>query len=171
MDRVDDLLDGEDDTQPEESDNRSFAELRKAYGRLEKQNKAAASELEELRAFKVEREQQERHQAIAATFTEIGLNPKHAKFYQGEDATPEAIKAWAVAEDFLPADGELPEPAAATSGYTPTVITDPKTLGSRNYSVSEWKELARTNPDLAQRLHAEGRVDLAGLRVGLGPDR
>lgn len=38
-------------------------------------------------------------------------------------------------------------------------------------SAAEWRDVAKKDPALGQQLLETGRVDLAGLREGLGPDR
>ena len=128
-----------------------------AQKRLDREKAKLRKELDELKAYKAEREKADRGASITATAAELGINPKHAAFYQDEDASPEAIKAWAIANDFLAfAEGE--EPAEVpTTGFTPTVIegTPP---GSKIYEFDEWMKLSQTDPAKAAQLWTAGRV-------------
>jgi len=161
------LEDDEEETEPQ-PDPKQSNQLNAAQRKLAK----AEKELEELRQFKADQEKATRTNSITETFKEIGLNPKWAKFYQGEEVTPETIKAWAVAEDFitLEATGSA-ETAEAPTGYTPTVIPEGQTLGAKVFTPAEFKELARSDPGQAQKVFNEGRVNMAAVRQGLGPDK
>ena len=176
MDRVDDLLDDEEET-PAPPDNASAAQTR-----LDREKAKLKKEVEDLRGWKAEREKTDRAASVAETFKDIGLNPKHAKFYQAEDASPEAIKAWAVEEDFLQLGEGEQAPVAPSTGFTPTVIPGGLPLGAKMYSPQEWAKASVEDPILGQRLLAEGRVTGAQvqpdgkvtfpeLRQGLGLDR
>src|SRR5262245_16768459 len=94
-DDIEDLLLGDEEPEPEKpkSDN----QLAAAQRRLNK----AEKELEELRAFKAETEKQTRTAAVGQAFSTLGLNPKQASFYQGEDHSVDAIKAWALEVELL----------------------------------------------------------------------
>ena len=142
---------------PKQPSNSEWARLRKEL----KEAKAAAKEAEELRAFKAEREKADREATVKTAFQELGLNPKHAKFYSGEgDVTPDAVRAWAVAEDFLQVEeGEAAEEPAPAAGFTPTVISEAKTVGSKVFSFDEFLELSKTDPGRANELWRAGRVE------------
>ena len=132
MDRVDDLLDGDDSgDQDTPSQNRSAAETR-----IERDKAKLQKEIEELRSWKAEREQADRTQSVAATFSELGLNPKHAQFYQGQETTTEAVRAWAVEQEFLSVDnqGETAPAAPPEVGFTPTTFGEGQHLGARFYT-------------------------------------
>ena len=173
-DAYSDLLNDDEDEQPEPKretgkDNAAFAQMRKDL-------KAAQKELEEARAYKVEREKADRETAITSVFSEIGLNPKHAKLFaianpEGE-ATPELVSQFAAEYGLATTEGEAVEaPAPTERGFTPTVINEGQALGAKTYSVEEWRQLARDDPAQAEKVFNANRVNLAGLRQGLGPDR
>ena len=157
---VDDLLD-------EDEGERSTPEPRgndaAAQARIDREKQKLRKEVDELRAWKVEREQADRARSVEATFAELGLNPKHAKFYQAEDASADAIKAWATAEDLLGIESEenpSPPPPAPTTGFTPTVIAGGTALGSKVYTMEEFSQLLETNPNQAMQIYNAGRVAL-----------
>jgi hypothetical protein len=150
-----DLPDDDEETPAQKPRNNEAAALRK----MEKDMKALSTELEELRTFKVEREKQDRGNAVTSAFQELGLNPKHAKFYSGEgDVTVDAIKAWAVAEDFLTVSEDEAAPEAPQPGFTPTVIEGSQAPGSKIYEFDEWMKLSQSDPTRAQQLWKAGRV-------------
>ena len=164
------FLDDEDDTSAEESSNKAdaaFAKQRKQIDRLEK-------ELAELRAFKAERDKTDRETSIGGMFTQVGLNPKHARLYAAlnpeGDATPEQVAAFAAEFGLVTAEGEQPATPTPEPGFTPAVIGG-QPLSAGVLSAADWRQVALTDPTRAQRLLAEGRVDMAGLRTGLGPER
>lgn len=135
---------------------------------LEKQLKAAqakVAEAEQLQARLAEYEAKERTSSVTAAFQALGLNPKHAAFYpKDQESDPEAIKAWAVDNDFLtPEEDETPAPPAATPGFTPTVIAGSVPPGSKVLNNDEFGELLKTNPNEAFRLYQAGRVKLDSL--------
>lgn len=170
MSDYDDLLDDDEDDKPEPKakDNAAFAQMRKELKDLKK-------EADELRAFREEREKADRALAISEVFKEVGLNPKHAKFYQGDEATPDAIKAWAVAEDFLQVnEDEAPAPAPEQRGFTPTVINEGQALGTKVYTFEEYEELRKSDPQRAQKAREANRVQretAPGGSVLFGRDR
>ena len=142
--------------QDEARQKREAAQIRKQL----KQAEAQLSELEELRTFKAEQEKVARQNAVSTVFTEVGLNPKWAGFYNGDDSSPEAIKQWAVEQEFLqPQEGE-PAPAPVSTGFTPTVIAESAPTGSKIYSQEEFMDLLKTDQAKAMQVHAAGRVKL-----------
>jgi hypothetical protein len=180
-DRLDDLLnEDEDDTPDTPADKpKTDNQLQAAQRKLAK----AEKELEELRAYKTERVQQERNHQIEGVFTELGLSPKHAKLYAAlnpeGDATTELVAGFAT-EYGLGVVGEGAAEAAAPveRGYTPTVIGEAAPLGAKAYSVEEWRNISMQDPKQGQQLLAQGRVlgvtitedgrvDMASLRPGL----
>lgn len=165
---INSLLD-DDEEEPGTGSTRDNA----AFAKMRKELKAAQKELEELRSLKAQVETERRRAEVSKTFEAVGLKPKHATFYPADaEPTPEAVKAWALEHELLSVEEgtevETPQPS---TGFTPTVIPEGRPIGARTYSVQEWKQLAREDPQAAARAHAEGRVNLAVLREGLGPDR
>lgn len=155
MPDLDDLLqDDEEDTQPEprSKDNAAFAQMRKEKKQLEK-------EVEELRAFRVEAEKAQRGATLSEVATQIGLNPKHAKFYPTDaETTAEALKAWAVAEDFIQVEEGEQEAPAPREGFTPTVVSEGQPISSKTYSYEDWRKLLASDQDKAMQLWNSGRV-------------
>lgn len=131
------------------------SQLQTAQRKLQK----AEKELEELRAYKAERDTADRHQGVSQAFTSLGLNPKHAKFFPKDtEVTEDAVRAWAVAEDFLVENPDQPTPEAPTPGFTPTVISEGQALGARFYTFEEYEEVRRQDPAKADQLRRAGRV-------------
>lgn len=129
-----------------------------AKQRLDREKAKLRKELDELKAWKAEREKADRGATVAGIAKELGLNPRHAQFYQGEDASPEAIKAWAVENEFLANDADA-EPAAAPTGadYAPTDIGG-LPVGTKMYSFEEYEDIRKSNPFKADELRRAGRV-------------
>lgn len=120
----------EGDTAPQaDAQNKSFAELRKAYNREEKARKALEKEVEDLRTFKSGIVEVQTQQAINSVFTEVGLNPKHADLFKAvnKEITPEAISKEAVAAfaaeyELVTNSGEAVEaPEEKQAGFTPVI--------------------------------------------------
>ena len=154
-DPLEDLLNSGDEETPNDKgqDNESAAQAR-----LDREKAKLKKQVEELTAWKAERETADRASAISNVFGEVGLNPKWSEFYQGEDATPDAIKAWAVDKGFIQVDEDAPEPEVETRGFTPTVVAESQVLGTKSYSFEEWKKVAETDEAKAMQLWNSGRV-------------
>lgn len=97
----------EDEDTPNE--NKSFKELRTAYNRLSKEQKAAAQELDDLRAFKLEASARERQAQTESAFTQAGLNPKHSKLFAAlnpeGDVTSERVASFVLEYGLVAGDG------------------------------------------------------------------
>lgn len=147
--------DAEEETQQEQSN------AQQAQARLDREKAKLKKELEELRAFKIETEAKLRQQSVAETLQQAGLQPEWAEFYKGEDTTPEAVKAWAVAKKFIQPSEDEPEPEAVeppTAGFTPTVVAEANMVGSKFYSAEEFAALQRNDPKKAERVYQAGRL-------------
>ena len=148
------------DEQSESKANAAFAQQRKELAALKK-------EAEELRVFKAQREQLDREDTIGSVFTEVGLNPKHAKLYaalnpEGE-ANAESVAQFAAEYGLVTAEGEpVSAPAAPEpqKGFVPTAIPQGQSLGSKMYSHEEFMDLLQKDPDKAMQIHQAGRVEL-----------
>lgn len=154
MPDIEEMLLGDDEDETTEPKNADWARQRKEL-------KAAQKELEELRAFKAQAEQDRRKDAVAEVFRSIGLKPKHAKFYPTEgDTTEEAIRIWAISEELLEDTGdEMPTPASGSpSGFTPTVLSEGTTPGVKRYTREEFEQIFRENPEKGRALLEAGRV-------------
>lgn len=142
--------------QAEAQRKREAADIRKRLKAAE----ALEKEVEELRTFRQEREKVDRQNAVSTVFKDVGLNPKWVGFYNAEDFSPEAVKQWAIEQEFLqPVEGE-PAPEPAVAGFTPTVIAESASVGSKVYSQDEFMELLKTDPNKATQVHQAGRVKL-----------
>lgn len=163
--------DGEDEEEQEapgtDDDNKNFVALRKDRNRLEKQLKAVTPELEELRSFKVQVEAEQRQAMIGSVLQQVGLAPSLAKLYgavntEGE-VTPQSVaefaKEYGLVSDETVLD--VPEVEASVPGFKPFVGDDAP--GNRKVSRVDWLAKLRTNPEEAQRLFKQGRVDLSDL--------
>lgn len=165
MPQDDFLLDDEED---EGTEQQAVADPKQnaAFAQMRKEKKALEKELSELRAFRQEQEKAQRTATVAEAFKQVGLQPDWAEFYQGEDASAEAVRQWAIAKKFLqPAEGEpAPEPVAPpTTGFTPTVIEGGTSLGSKIYTHDEFTEMLKTDQARAFQLYQAGRVKLDKL--------
>jgi hypothetical protein len=160
-DRIDDLL-GDDEEVEDEAPAKQNNQLAAAQRKLDK----ALKENEELRAYKAERDRADRENSISGIFTEVGLNPKHAKLFSAlnpeGDVTAEAVASFARDYALISEDQEIETPEPARQGFTPTAIPEGAPLGAKTYSVEEWRNLAFSNPVEAQKLLERGQVpDLA----------
>lgn len=165
--------DGSDEDESQEStdaakdDNKSFVALRRDRNRLEKLVKAQEPELEELRSFKAQVNAEKRVTEVAKVFAEIGLNPAQAKLYtslnpEGE-VEPKGVAEWALEFGLATAENvQVPdENPAPTPGFRPFVGEDAP--GNQKVSRVDWLAKLKTNPEEAQRLFKQGRVDLSDL--------
>lgn len=163
-DPLEDLLAGDE----VDNDNRDTqAATNRANAERRKEQKALDAELSELRAFKLEREQIDRQNAIGKVFTEVGLNPKHGKLYaalhpEGETTT-EQVAQFATEYGLVTTEGEAVEVPEVKTGFTPTVINEGTALGSKVYTHDEFIELMRTDQNKAFQLYQAGRVKLDKL--------
>ena len=165
-------LEGEDTNQEQENpenpvDPKKFKEW--AYG-TRKTIKAYEKELKDLREFQTKTVAEQRVGALKAA----GLNEFHAeafsKFYP--EVTPETVAEYKTRAGLAAApveETEPPAPETPSPGFAPTSIGTPPPPG-KTYSRAEWIALADKDSATAQRVFQEGRVDLSGLREGLGPE-
>jgi len=156
----DDIFDVPDDDevqappQDEAKQKREAADIRKRL----KEAETLAKEVEELRVFKAEREKADRQNAVTGAFTALGLQPEWTKFFDGEETTEDAVKAWAVSNKFLQPAEDEPAPEPVSTGYTPTVI-EGSPIGSKIYSFDEWLKMSETDPAQANQLWKSNRVE------------
>jgi hypothetical protein len=163
-------LDDEDDTPdegttpPAGQDNASFQALRKALRAAKKVGKEKDAQLAELTTFKAEVEAEKRTQALQSVFKEAELDPDYAKLF--EKVSPEAevtidtVKAFANEYKLPTVSGDAVDaPPAETPGFTPVVTNQGG--GLKKYTRAEIETLAYTNPELANKAIAEGRVDMS----------
>src|SRR5882672_9604527 len=162
---------GAEEEAPQEQDSNPVKQLRTHADKLEKQLKKANAENEELRQFKDEFNNKQRAEKVSAVFTELGLNPTHARFWQLEnpETEPDAttVGKWAVDNGFAQATEETP----TTGGFTPTTTPEGIAPSGKRFTLDEWLNISASNPDEGARILAQGSVDRTDLRVGLGPER
>ena len=120
---LDDDVEEADENQVDDG-NKSFADLRKAYKRSERQVKAQEKELEDLRVFKQTVVTETRKGQIESTFQAAGLSPKHALLFEKVNAdvevTPEVVQAFAAEYDLPTQAGESVEaPTPQPTGFNP----------------------------------------------------
>ncbi len=163
---------GVEEEPAQEQDSNPVKQLRTHADKLEKQLKARDKELEELRTFRDEFNNKQRTEKVSSVFTELGLNPTHAKFWQLEnpEAEPDAttVGKWAVDNGFAQATEGDVEP---TQGFTPTTTQEGIAPGGKRYTLDEWLNISVTNPAEGERILKQGRVDRTDLRQGIGPER
>jgi len=167
-------FDDEDDQEPADK-NKSFADLRKAYNRSERDRKEFEKELVELREFRTTVVKEKREKAIESAFTEAQLNPVHSKLFTAlnpevevEQITTDAVAKFAVEYGLATISGEEAEtPEPVQQGYAPVVVGNSAPL--KRFSRTEWEQMAASDPAAAEKAFKDGRVDLSGLRQGLGP--
>ena len=167
-----DYLFGDEEETPETEPESNFKQLRSHANKLEKTLKQREAELEELKAFKMERVQAERTAQVSKVFTDLGLTtPAATKLWNLEnpeaEPQPAVVQAWAVENGFAVMD----EPPVQDTGFTPTTTPEGTPPGSKRLSRQEWQQLANDDPMAAQKAFQQGRVDLSDVRVGLGLDR
>lgn len=170
----DDDNDSDEDTggSKGDSDNKSFADLRKAYNRTTRELKAAQTELEPLKVFKAERVAQERASAITSAFEEAKLNPIHSRLFAAlnpeGDVTPGIVQAFATEYGLVDESGRDADAASGTSntgtGFTPVIVGGAAGNASGMISRQDWIAMQKAGElDKAQRLFKEGRVDLSDI--------
>ena len=151
---------------PGETKSKPFVELRKHARELEKFKKDATPELEALRAYKQERDEQERTNALADVFKAVGLKESQIKLYPS-DAEPNeaAIKAWATEYELVSPEADAGGASQRSSGgFEPATTGGPPGGTSGKVSRADWVAMQKEGRfDEAQRLYKEGRVDMSDL--------
>jgi len=152
-----DLLD-DDEEQEDTQEQQSNASA--AQTRIDREKAKLKKRAEEAEAKVAEFEAKEKARSVKEVFAEVGLNQKWSDFYRGEETSPEAVRAWALANDFLQIeeDAEPEAPAAAPTGYTPTVIQGGEPPAGKMYTRKEMEDIARVNPQRARALADSGKV-------------
>jgi hypothetical protein len=142
----DDVDDDEDHGAPK--DNSSFAELRKAYNRAEKERRTFEKEVQELREFREAVTEEKREAALSTAFSEVGLNPAHAKLFKAlnpqievDNISSEVVAQFAVDYALTAVSGETPQlEEKQPEGYKPVVTGTASPLAK--YSAEEFQALA-----------------------------
>ena len=139
-------------------------ELRNHAKELEKQLKATEKEKAELLKFREEVETRQRRDALASTFTDLGLTDKQAELYfktqtdESAEIKPEDIKLWAIDYGLL----QAPETDEEEVSSDPSFVPIPKSAGGppsgRMITSAEFDELMQTDQAQAIKLASEGRV-------------
>lgn len=159
--------DDEDGTDPSgDGEGKSFKDLRNYSKKLERENKAANTELEELRAFRSQVVEEKREQALTSVFGEVGLPETHAKLFKAlnpelevEAITPQSVIDFA--KEYGLVSSDTPAPPAETpakTGFTPLQVGQP--AGLKTYTTEEISALVRAgNYEEVNRAVKEGRVE------------
>lgn len=159
--------DDEDQGPTDTTKSKPFVELRKHSRSLEKQLREMTPELETLRVYKKERDEQERVDALKGVFTAIGLKEPLIKLYPGDaDPSETAIRAWATEYELVPVGGTEGEKqdAGGPTGFTPVTTGAPAGSSSGKVSRLDWIAMQKAGDwEQAQRLFKEGRVDLSDV--------
>ena len=160
------LEDGQDEDR--EGENKSFKDLRNYSRKLEREAKAAATELEELRAFRAQVVEEKRESALGSAFKEVGLSPTHAKLFKAlnpeievESITPETVFNFAKEYELVAAEQPAPDTSTTTEsneGFTPVSFGAPAPL--KTYTIEEIRDLRKQgNLEEVNRAVKEGRVE------------
>lgn len=152
----------ENEAEVESEANQSFAELRKAFKRSERQRKAIEAELEPLREFKAHVEQEQRKGQIETVFQQVGLSPKHAVLFERvnpeAEVTPEAVQAFASEYELVTQAGDPVSAPEQPQGFTPITTGTPPAVGTlTNDDVKSL--LAQGRTDEVRRAYEQGRVE------------
>lgn len=149
-----------------DGESKSFKDLRNHAKKLEREQKAAMQELEELRAFRTQVIEEKREAALSTTFKEVGLPETHAKLFKAlnpelevEKITPESVFEFAKEYGLVAAETPAPEKQEAKpTGFTPVAIGQPPSL--KTYTTEEINALLRAGSyDEVNRAVKEGRVE------------
>ncbi len=153
-----------DDESTEQEDQPRKGDQNRAFERIQKERDEERKRVEDLTAQLAERDRRD-------AFSELGIDKKYAKLYQGE-ATADSIKAWATEYGFV---GEAPAPApvsetgapeAPAEPPAPVQVGQPPVVGGKptfegKISVKDYQKLildGRT--DEAAKAYNEGRVEI-----------
>ena len=149
-------------------DNVTIKAIRESQKQWEKKAKELARENKALVEFKKEVEDKTRLETVSSVFKELGLPDKQAelflKTHEGE-VTADNIKQFV--QDYGLKD--LSEETGGTTedksgGFTPGGVGG-AAGGVKGVTREEWLKLVKTDVDRAQRLFAEGRVDLSEIEA------
>lgn len=167
----------------EDDDAKKLEDVVKERNRLGKALRDQNKELEDLRVIKAEAEKDKREQAVASMFGAVGLSPAQAKLYLAVNpetdpasVTEEAVTAFAEEHGLVVGGGKTAkeaEPkgeAEGEGGFKP--VSSPQAQGSSGVLTrEEWLKLAGSDPQAAEAAFKANRVDLSGIRTGLGPEK
>jgi hypothetical protein len=166
----DDDEDDDDVTSNPENDKRLSAQLHKK----EKEADALAKKLEKLEADMKVVVEEKRTSVVSAAAKELGIKDKHIGFYTGEPDV-EAIRSWAVDNEFIEAKGEEQESAGEDKGqsFAPGGFgsADGDDVAGRTGKITleEAVKIYQENPERYVKLAAAGRVEhIDPSRTGVG---
>jgi hypothetical protein len=121
---------------------------------VEKDRKQREKDDAELATYR----QGKRDADLKAVFEKAEVTPALAKFFPADqEATPEAVKAWAEAEGLVTVTAA---PSARQSFITPTPGGISAGTVPVKVSMGEWETTNRRDPEQALRLLEENKVDL-----------
>lgn len=155
-----DLDDEQDGGDSPKGDNNPVRDLRAKLRRLEKERKAEAEELAQLRAYRAEAETQTRRASIAQAFSSLGLPEAYAELYPGEaEPTVEAIQGFALKYGWVQPQAKDEEEVAAPTfpTFSPTHVQGVSPAQSM-IDQATFQRLVTENPAAAAKALKEGRV-------------
>lgn len=160
----DDLFDTDDQPEGKDESSSVVRSQRAHIKQLEKDLKAArkaSEEVEDLRTFKAQYEQQQKATQARSVFTEAGLPDKLADLFVKVNAdaepTPEAVREFAEAYGLTPPQPADQAPAApAVQPFAPTVGGTPP--APVQLTPDQIREIGVKNPAEALRLIAAGSL-------------
>jgi hypothetical protein len=134
----------------------SFRQLRDHAKTLERQNKAAAKELEELRKFRADFEARERQSKVRRLFNELNVRDGYAKWFPADvEPTAEAVAGW-IRENADLVGLEVSQEVEQAETFSPVSIGIPP---STRLTHAQYKDLLNSDPARAIQAVNEGRVD------------
>jgi hypothetical protein len=144
------IVDADDDEETSGGDaSKNFKDLRKFARERDREAKKLAEEVEQLREFQKSVTAERKSQALTGAFTELDLNPAHAKLFEAlnPDITPEDISKETVAKFAVEyglattqAGGEV-EATEEVVGFKP--VTTGNSLPGKEYTSEEINTLLR----------------------------
>jgi hypothetical protein len=154
----------EEDDEKKPDPNRFGYALRKE----QQEKKKILKELEELRAFQAQAVEDQRK----ATLRAAGLTDGQIKYFQGE-VNPESVKEFLAdlgvyREEESSDEDTTQEQEPPAPRFAPTTVGNPP--GAALLSREDWLKMSATDPERARKAWQDGKVDLSGLRDGLGSD-
>jgi hypothetical protein len=183
-----DVDEDEDDDSDSQDLAAQLAKARKDLARMGKENRDYAKQVREYEQFKAEREQESEQQTLAEAFEDVGLPGKLAGLFLAtnpnvdlDELTEDEVFDWAsnYGIEVVDEDGETYQPDAGDGDEGGADVEDDimpiPTGGARTprgaLSRADWLKLADKDPLAAQAAYQAGRVDMSGLRDGLGPEK
>ena len=153
--------DGDEDNSSQDSN--PMKELRDHTKALERERKTLTKELDELRAWKADREHADRSKSVTGVFSDLGLGEKQAELYMKLNPEAESVEpgdARAFAEEYGWAVTSSDEESADTSaGFSPSQASSGIPAKGQRLSSEDFWKLVKENQAEALKMARDGRVD------------